>query len=336
VILFKNDHDDSERPTKRLRKTRYRSWGRGVEENTLGDLPTFLANSVDPEFFASADTLSKRPKTKPNTARKLHAWLHAEQLAAKAHLEKLSQRMRLPVLERVTWKFQNDVVRVALFLIVVPLVLLFMSDRSLRLDKNTLATPASNPAPQFNRDDRLAFAEKLREQFVSRGISSSLENGTDEQTNRDTNAVASEQSNTAQTAQENTDLNTPTLPTVPLPSSTDDRRWRLPFESKSYFPEALPSTAEQSFRAELSMSDIMDQRTTVAVNDSAEDTPAPVAKRVTAKRKKAVAQKKRPQPAAQMTASATTAPAVASQTPNLPPPPILFFLGAPPPSQSQP
>jgi hypothetical protein len=108
----------------------------------------------------------------------------------------------------------------------------------------------------------------------------------------------------------------------------------LPFGGKDYNPSDLPRTSEGSFRATTEMSDLMTakvERPSVAEYEPQTVVPATKAKpeRI-AKRKKAVAQKRRPAQVNQMTAA--TQPTPAQPEPNLPPPPILFFLGAPPPA----
>ncbi len=339
MIPIKDDHDDSKRPTWRLRKARRPSWTWRADQHAEGDLPVFLVNPDQPMFSGKdAEYVhANRRKSFALAPRQLQLELHARYVASKERMTALRQRARLSSVNFANAKFQGELARFGLIMLVLPLVLLFMSDRSLRPEKKTVTTSAPQSIPKFEIDDRLAFAENLRDQFVSRGIASSFENAPSQNSENNQRAAPIEQTTTQQRPSK-TDANLDALmpsSDAPAPTATDDRQWRLPFDSKTYVPSALPTTAEGSFRAEIAMSELMNERIRVAANNISDDAPPPVMKRTVQKRKKAIAQKRRPQSPSQMTASAATPPVAAPQQPNLPPPPILFFLGAPPPQPAQ-
>ncbi len=228
--------------------------------------------------------------------------------------------------------------RIALMALVVPLAMLVTPEQARLPIKTAPVAHTVAPLPVFEFDQRLAFAQGLRERLLSNAIASSLQSSSPSKPENEAgNIPAGEQ-------------HVGTLPPiidppapgadVPVPQvATSDEAWRLPFGSQTYVPLDLPRTPSESFRNEAAISDLVASKDTLPnVAENITASAALVSKvkpRRPAKRTRTVAQKRRPRQVNQMTASAAAPPPAARQEPNLPPPPILFFLGAQPP-QSQP
>lgn len=331
---------------RRLRKTRLL---RQQKKSAMGmyatDLPVFLGNPTrlpeiteDPE--PERDFRAKFTQLYARSASALAP--HAD--AAKAQLVALRARLHaLPGL----WQHQSVKEQIAVFALaafLAPLALLSTLDRPRQTLNNAGAVAPEPPPPTFELDQRLAFAQPLRDRLLSNAFAlamktpppplSPLVKGSDagqapaedEQSEAPPPAVAEDDPEVSGTSvQQNDD---------------DGPMWSFPFKSRPYVVGDLPLSPETSFRAELAMSDSMSdasERENVAGNEDAATAPVPKIKQnKLAKRKKVVAQKRRPPQSSQMTAAAAPQPTSVPGEPNLPPPPILFFLGAPPPQSAQP
>lgn len=318
---------------RRLRKTRsLQSQTTHAAGEPSADLPVFLVNPnrlaplPEEEEPSKFDLRSRLSELSEGATAKLSPFYHAAQIKSKL----LSQRLHsLPS----AWQqghVRENAVRAALIALVFPLALLAVFERAPSPVKTSpVHAQAPKPAPPaFDLDKRLAFAQNLREQLLANAIALSLKPKTLPET---MNGSASSDTQAQSVVPRDLDSGTAPAPQI----ATDDRTWSLPFGGQNYIPSDLPRTSEGSFRATTALSDLMTdkvERPTVAEYDERTVVPAPKAKQEKiGKRKKAVAQKRKPaQQVNQMTAAAQ--PTLAQPEPNLPPPPILFFLGAPPPT----
>ncbi|MFT3731944.1 MAG: hypothetical protein QM780_11080 [Hyphomicrobium sp.] len=195
----------------------------------------------------------------------------------------------------------------------------------------SVTSSASLPAPPvLDPEKRLNFAQGLHDRLLASAIEGSL----DPQKLADADAGNANEAATAAASQSTNDpvaADAGDLSQI----ATDDQMMSLPFNSQAYTSGELPRSAEDSFRAEYAMSDMMaipSDRAAVAENEEQQTvSPPPKVERNPGKRK-VTAQKRRPPQTNQMTAAAAANPPAATQQPNLPPPPLLFFLGAPPPT----
>ena len=226
---------------------------------------------------------------------------------------------------------RDRAVRICLIAVLAPLPFLFVP---LYLHQTEQQTPRGDihaPSSEAALEERLGFAQGLRDRFSPSDVAIALERPAPEATVREVAPIDPPKPTFIERAPEY-NVPDPTTPKVAL----DEREWRLPFDSHAYEPTDLAETPDASFRTEIAMSALMDPVTTVAENDAATTRAAPRAKAGLVKRKKRAAKYRRATPPNQMTAAASQAPTIIAQPqPNLPPPPILFFLGAPPP-QAQP
>lgn len=310
------------------------------------DLPVFLVNPTRlPE-------LAEEPAPERDFRGKL-AELYAQSAAAlapsaeaaKAHL--MAVRTRLYDLGDL-WQRQNvreKTAKLALAALLAPLAFLFTLDRPQHGLKIAEATAPQKPAPIFELDQRLAFAQNLRDKLLSNAITLAmnapppplsllLKGG-------DANHPPTEGGQLeAPTPDGASDSQAASGMIVPLLSPDDGAKWTFPFASQPYVVGDLPRSPESSFRAEFAMSDTMNgasERASVVQLDDAVIAPIPKAKQnKLTKAKKVATRKRRPPLSNQMTAAASQQPASNAGQPNLPPPPILFFLGAPPPPAAQP
>lgn len=310
------------------------------------DLPVFLVNPTRlPE-------LAEEPTPERDFRGKLAA-LYAQSAAAlapsaeaaKAHL--MAVRTRLYDLGDL-WQRQNvreKTAKLALAALLAPLAFLFTLDRPQHGLKIAEATAPQKPAPIFELDQRLAFAQNLRDKLLSNAITLAMNAPQpplspllkDADANHPpTQGVQS----AAPTPDGANDSPVTSGMAVPLLSADDGAKWTFPFASRPYVVGDLPRSPESSFRAEFAMSDSMNGASERANVVQLDDTViAPIAKvkqNKLTKPKKVATQKRRPLQSNQMTAAASQQPAINPGQPNLPPPPILFFLGAPPPPAAQP
>ncbi|MBS0249906.1 MAG: hypothetical protein JSR78_02445 [Proteobacteria bacterium] len=309
------------------------------------DLPVFLGNPTRlPDLTEEPEPeLDFRAKFTRLYAQSITALApHAE--AIKARLVALhAQLNNLPgLLQKQSVKEQISVFTLAAFL--APLALLSTLDRPQPPVKSAGAAAPEPPPPVFALDQRLAFAQNLRDRLLSNAIALAMKAPPPL-------SPLLKSSDVGQTPNENEQSE------APRPTEADDDQdvsgmsvqqithddgpmWSFPFKSGAYVVGELPRSPESSFRAELAMSDVMidaSGRANVADNEDAATAPVPKIKQnKLAKRKKVVAQKRRPPQSNQMTAAAAPQPTGIPGEPNLPPPPILFFLGAPPPQSAQP
>jgi hypothetical protein len=222
----------------------------------------------------------------------------------------------------------EHVARIALIVLLLPFLFLLTPGHVPHTDKiqhTRVVAPAVQP--EFHLEERLAFARGLRDRLVSSAIESDFNGAKASQVevrNPEPRIVVGDKpSEEKVTADE---------PTATEPAIlSDDRRWSLPFNSQEYASAALPHTSAGSFRAEVSISPLLNASPSVAEIDTPTEQVSIPEKPKAEKRRKVVAQRKRPRAVNQMTAAAAPA-AVQQAQPNLPPPPILFFLGAPPPA----
>lgn len=338
--------------TRRLRKTRLlrhqNERPTGVHTN---DLPVFLVN---PTRFPE---LTEEPEPERDFRAKL-ALLYAQSAAVlapyanaiKARLTGLRTHLYdLPALwRRDNVKEQIKKLAVAAFLVL--LALLSTLDRPQQPIKNAGVVAREPPPPAFDLDQRLAFAQNLRDRLLSNAITLSMQTSMPALAPLPTLAPLSIDRDAGQISTKAEQSETPTVDgdqersrmAVPQIAADDDAKWRFPFDSQPYVAGSLPRSPDGSFRTELAMSDVMTDRinrASVAENENEDAAAAAVPKvkqNKPAKRKKAVAQKRRAPQNNQMTAAAAAQPTGVPGEPNLPPPPILFFLGAPPPQSAQP
>lgn len=301
------------------------------------DLPVFLNNPDGQAPLADArpsDESDLKNTLSPFSAGTL-TQLEPHYLAAKNSFNSLRERGRA---WHPLWRQQNVKemgARIGLMALVIPLAMLATPERARLPVKPVPIAQKVVPPPVFEPDQRLAFAQGLRERLLANAIASSLQIPT----------PSKAESEVYNSPTERRRLDTPTavndLPATsadaPVPQvATSNETWSLPFGGQTYAPPELPHTPSDSFRSEVAISDWAASKTTVPnVAENAALVPQAKLHRAEKKRTRAIAQKRRPQRGNQMTASAAAQPPVARQEPNLPPPPILFFLGAPPP-QSQP
>lgn len=338
---------------RRLRKTRLlrqqKEHATGVHAN---DLPVFLVN---PTRFPE---LTEDPEPERDFRTKL-AQLYAQSATALApHVDAvraqlIALRARLYDLPGL-WQQQSvreQITTLVLAAFLAPLALLSTLDRPQQPLKNAGAI-APEPPPVFDLNQRLSFAQSLRDRLLSNAITLSMQTPTPALAPLPTLTPLPLDRNAGQISAEAEQSETPSPiadhnheasgMTIPQIAADDDATWRFPFDSQPYVAVDLPRSPDGSFRAEFAMSNIMSNRSyraSVAENEN-EDAAAAAAAKVKqnkpTKRKKVVAQKRRPPQGNQITAVATPQPAGVPGEPNLPPPPILFFLGAPPPQSAQP
>ncbi len=333
-----NHNSDEAAGTRRIRKTRFlQSRQSRALESRSDDLPVFLINPDRPHQI-------EEPQSIPDGDRRNQLSLLFDQfteLLSKYYLafdEWLSSFSRPTQDLGFRWQRSppnEHLARIALIVLLVPLLFLLTPgetphfDKQARVDKKTPAkVEMPIAAPEFNLEERLGFAQALRDRLVFSAIKSDYDRSKPPEAEARNVEPSTTETNRPLAEQVPLEVAASNVPAVVI----DDRRWSLPFDSQEYKAAGLPQTPADSFRAEISVSPLLNEAADVAENVVPPDEPALPAKPKSEKRKRAVAQRKRPAPAKQLTASAGPAPAFTQQLqPNLPPPPILFFLGAPPP-----
>ncbi len=307
----------------------------GRSESPSDDFPVFLVHgdwTTPAAEGRSTNTLDWRNRLSLLREHAIEA-LSARYSAIKSQLSTLGQRSsEIPLLWREEKK-KDQFLRIALVALIAPLALLLVP-RQIHKPAEKANTIVLAPPPMINLDDRLAFAEGLRDQLASRGVAFGPEQSPPPNDLSNSEPPASVEQPPIKQRTANVAAPDVEVPPIP-PIAMDDQVWSLPFGSQEFLPSTLPETPDASFRSEIALSEIMSERAAVASNGVSAVTAPPKVARAIEKRKTVVAQKRRPRPAKvnQMTASATPPPAVVQPGPNLPPPPILFFLGAPPPQQ---
>lgn len=313
---------------------RLRSLRRSTIDSFADDLPVFLAepDRMLHKHEASSDLDESEKGRFSLPSKQIGAALAAHYVAAKDRLLFLSRPAPEPDFLWTKSAAHEGVARIALVIFLLPLLFLMMpSERPHSVKTRVTKAAAPIRVPEFNLEERLAFAQGLRDGLVASAIKADFE---------DPKAVAANAPGSAPSTPPQTQrfvpkneiaesANAVTAPAI----AVDDREWGLPFDSQRYQPADLPETPASSFISELSVSPLLDEGPQVAATDPSTDRATQPQKAKPEKRRKVLAQRKRGPPANQMAAAA--APAATPQgQPNLPPPPILFFLGAPPPAAS--
>lgn len=329
MILSKENQDVQKRGPQTWRKRR-RVRKSAADDLRPLDLPVFLISpnqdsNLPLEYLeADADPVELQASSLPYASGKVQSTY----TAAKNYLSSIQQHTRSRLDKLADKKRRDEIARLGLAALLIPILILLMPARLQPISEKTPTSQPAQPHPDFNLENRLSFAEPLRNKLLAQAITSSLK---EEPPQKKTDAgpmlegMAEPRETEALAAAAAVKLDDQ--------ESWDQVNWRYPFDSTNYVPIRLPATAAESFRAEAQLTILNDQNNKIAEVDAAPAKPAPIKKHAIQKYKRAIAQKRRSQPASQMTASASPPPAVPQQ-PNLPPPPILFFLGAPPPTNA--
>jgi hypothetical protein len=289
-------------------------------------LPVFLVNldRIDrPSDEPAPSEYDVRSRFSP-LIRDSAAVLRPHYIATKAKLNSARKHLRNLPLVWQQRQAREQTARIGLILLVATLAVSTTVGRAPSPEEKAapIAQVVQQPIPEFDLESRLAFGRSLSDRLLSHAIEDSLEQAASPTEDPKQGADSSGASGDTLLA--------------PL-AEMDDRTWSIPFGGQNYAPTDFPSTADESFRAEVAISGLMNKTVepvSVAQNEVQTIAPTPKAKlQKTIKRKKAFARKRPSAPINQMTAAAQ--PTIARQEPNLPPPPIFFFLGGPPP-QAQP
>lgn len=333
-MIDEDENGDRNTTRRRLRKTRLLQSGKSRAIDTQSkDLPTFLVNSDLALRMADSTSYESSKPQNPVSAflTRIRDAVTLRYLAAK---ERLIAYMARPIRPSLLSRRGNlGILGMVLIASVLPLVLFMTSGRAPHTAKK--AEPISQTLlplpPEFELEQRLAFAGPLGDRMLSHALEQSFDQSTSSEPNKRSGETIPSEEKTAGLIV--TDAGAATPQTL-----AEDRNLSLSFNSQSFMPTTLPKTAQDSFVAELAMSNLMAasvERPRIAENDAPAAASSSKAKpKKVAARKRVIASKKRPARVNQMTASTAPPPVAIQEQPNLPPPPILFFLGAPPaPSQ---
>jgi hypothetical protein len=337
-VIGGNHNGEEAAGTRRIRKTRFlQSRQSKTIESRPDDLPVFLINPDRPFWL-------EEPQPIPDADRRNRVSLLFDQFTALFSKRYLAFEEWLNSFSRpaqdLGFRWQRSaanehIARIALIVLLIPLLFLLTPGETPHFDQQgpvdkkapaKVATPIA--VPEFNLEERLGFAQAMRDRLVFSAIKSDYDRSKPPEAEARNLGPSPTEANKPLAAEEPSEVDVSSVPAVII----DDRQWSLPFDSQKYKAAGLPQTPADSFRAEISISPLLNEAASVAEAVVPADERESPAKPKSEKRKKVVAQRKRPAPAKQLTASAGPAPAVTQQLqPNLPPPPILFFLGAPPP-----
>ena len=316
---------------RRLRKLRFARPAESSEfQPEHRDLPVFLsASTVVPQADPRAD-VSPAPVVAgfaETFAKNFDGW------RVDAWRDHLSQRFAGLSFERLRPKDAELAARVALILLLVPLAFAFTPTR--------LPRTAKIEPPDFILEDRLSFAEGLRQRLASQTVSFrpdregfsavTAEAATTEAPPAayEGSAEAPSPEASATAAETATETNSPELPAIVM----DERRWSLPFNSQDYAIADLPASPQASFKTEVALSSFPEGFGSIASeNDDPAVGPLVQAKRPAERRKSRVLAYSRRAPRINRPAPVVVETVIVQQEkPALPP--LLFFLGNPPPPE---
>ncbi|CAA2142265.1 hypothetical protein [Hyphomicrobium sp. ghe19] len=314
---------------RRLRKLRFAQPTESSEfQPEHRDLPVFLSASTEyPQVDPRADvSLAPVAAGFAETFAKIFDGWRVD-----AWRDRLSQRFAGLSFERLRPKDAELTARVALMLLLVPL--------AFALTPSRLPRTAKIQPPDFILEDRLGFAEGLRQRLASQSVSfrpdrEGFSAVTTEAATTEAPPAAYEGSEKAPSAEAPAtaaetvpETNSPALPAIVM----DERRWSLPFNSQDYAIADLPASPQASFKTEVALSSFPEGFGSIASeNDDPAVGPLVQTKRPAERRKSRVLAYSRRAPRIDRPAPVVVETVIVQQEkPALPP--LLFFLGNPPP-----
>ena len=317
--------DDGSETVRRLRKLRF---VRPVEPNEFPpeqrDVPVFVGSPVD------------EPQAEVSTAPIVAGFVSTLAEICGGWRERLSQR--IAGLSFSFYRLDDEdtelIARVALIFVLLPLAFAVSPNRSPRTAK---IEPIN-----FILEDRLSFAEGLRQRLASQTVSfrpeleamsavkseavkTEVPSFTDEDT-----AAPSPMADPKTAGKVTVELTSSELPAMVM----DQRRWSLPFDSQEYAIADLPASPQASFKTEVDVSSFPEEFRSIAPqNDEPVVVPLAQTKRPAERRKSRVLAYSRRAPQVNRAAPVVVETVVVEQEkPAFPP--LLFFLGAPPPPEA--
>lgn len=316
---------------RRLRKLRFALPAEASEFHPAQrDLPVFLtASTEDPQADPPADVTAAPVAAgfAETFAKFFDGW------RVDTWREHLRQRFGELSFERLRPKDAELTARIALILLLVPLAFAFAPSRLPRV--------AKIEPPIFILEDRLSFAEGLRQQLASQTVSfqpdrEALSAVKAEAVTTEAPPAADEGSAEAPSpgalvtaAETATETNSAELPAIVM----DGRRWNLPFNSQDFAIADLPNSPQASFKTEVEFSSFPEGLGGIAAQkDDPAVGPLVQAKRPSEKRKSRVLAYSRRAPRVNRQAPVVVETVIVQQEkPAFPP--VLFFLGNPPPPE---
>ncbi|MBY0558463.1 hypothetical protein [Hyphomicrobium sp.] len=320
--------DNGSDTVRRLRELRFARPAESSEFHTeQRDFPVFLSASTDDAQADPPADVAPAPVTAGSTFAKIFdGW------SVDAWRDHLSQRFAGLSFERWRPKNAELAARVALIFLLVPLAFAFAPNR--------LPRTAKIEPPNFILEDRLSFAEGLRQQLALQTVSF-------HPNREDFSAVTAEAATTEAppAAYAGSDTPSPAAPetaaeTATQASSTalpaivmDERRWSLPFNSQDYAIADLPDSPQASFKTNVEFASFPEGFGGIAAqNDDPAVGPLVQTKRPAESRKSRVLAYSRRAPRINRPAPVVVETVIVEQEkPALPP--LLFFLGNPPPPE---
>jgi hypothetical protein len=312
--------DNGSDTVRRLRKLRF---VRPADSSELApeqrDLPVFLSTPTD------------EPQADVATAPAVVGFAETFAKICGVWKDRLSQRFAGLSFDRWHHKDAELIARVALILLLVPL--------AVALSPSRLPRTVKIEPPNFILEDRLSFAEGLRQQLASQTVSFHPER-------EGTPPVKAEVATTEvrhATYKDSAEAPSPEHPKTTVETTTtsselpamimDERRWNLPFNSQDYAIADLPASPQASFKTEVELSSFPEGLGSIAAQSNEPDVgPLVQTKRPAERRKSRVLAYSRRAPRISRPAPVIVETVVVEQEkPAFPP--LLFFLGNPPPPE---